>query len=349
MARPIPLPIREALFRLWQQGRNSRQIAASLGLPGSTVRRFVGRFRQHGAAGIAPDYPRAPTDEAQFPDLIQAALRLRREHPTWGAGLIRVHLLQAGTGRPVPSERALQRWFAKAGLSPAPRGRRPTAARARATLPHETWQMDAKEKIRIRGHERVSWLRLVDDCSGAMLWTTVFPPRLLGPRPPRGGPAATAPGVRALGAAATPPRRRRRPVGLDGRVPHRVVALADRTRDRDALEPSAEPPGQRGGRTLAGDVEPLVRAPDLRDGRGAPGAAGPDGPSAPRGLPLPGAPQPLGLFPGPGTFRVALYPGCGGGAVGVVARGRTPLDVRDRAAGGSVGLGVAVQPGAVRG
>ena len=122
MPRPIPLPIRQAMFRLWERGWKTRQIAASLGLPESTIRRFAGRFRRQGATGISPDYPRASTDEAEFPEAIQAALRLRREHSDWGAGLIRVHLLQAMTGQPVPSERAIQRWFAKAGLSPAPRG-----------------------------------------------------------------------------------------------------------------------------------------------------------------------------------------------------------------------------------
>src|SRR5689334_16168490 len=180
MPRPTPLPVRQALFRLWQQGRKTRHIAATLGLPGSTVRRFVARFGQHGAAAIDPDYPRAAAEEAAFPAPIQVALRLRREHPTWGAGLIRVHLLQARNASLVPSERALQRWFAKAGLAPAPRGRRPGGDNARATVPHETWQMDAKEKIPLHGSQRVSWLRLADECSGAMLWTQVFPPRLLG-------------------------------------------------------------------------------------------------------------------------------------------------------------------------
>src|SRR4051812_39175315 len=107
MPRPIPVPIRLTMFRLWEQGRETSQIAALLGLPGSTVRRFVAKFRQHGAAGIPPAYPVASTDEAMFPETIQAALRLRREHPSWGAGLIRVHLLQATTGHSVPSERAI--------------------------------------------------------------------------------------------------------------------------------------------------------------------------------------------------------------------------------------------------
>ena len=33
MPRPIPVPIRQAMFRLWKQGRATRQIADSLGLP----------------------------------------------------------------------------------------------------------------------------------------------------------------------------------------------------------------------------------------------------------------------------------------------------------------------------
>jgi transposase len=321
MPGPISLPVRQAMFRLWQQGRNTSQIAASFGLPGSTVRRLVGRFRQFGPAGISPDYPRAATDETGFPEMIQAALRLRRGHPTWGAGLIRVHLLQAKTGLPVPSERAIQRWLARAGLAPAPRGRRPKADATRATLPHETWQMDAKEKIPIQSREKVSWLRLTDECSGAMLWTTVFPPRLLGTRPPRGRSGAAPPGLCPLGAARPHPRRQRRAVGLDGRLPDRVVALADRTRDRDALELPEESPGGRRDRTLPGDVESLVRAADLRDGRGTASAVGPDGPPAPRIVSLPGAPQPHGLLPGPEAFRAALCPRVGGGALEMVARG----------------------------
>src|SRR5262245_28373829 len=176
MPRPIPVPVRQALFRLWQQGQHTGAIAASLDLPRSTVRRLLGRFRRQGVEGIAPDYHRPPGIEAAPSDVAEAALRLRREHPTWGAGLVRVHLLPAQ----VPSERTLQRWFVRAGLAPAPAGRRPEADSARATRPHETWQMDAREHIVIQNHSEVSWLRLTDECSGAMLRTAVFPPGGLG-------------------------------------------------------------------------------------------------------------------------------------------------------------------------
>ena len=129
MPRPTPVPIRQAAFRLWQQGRPTHEIAASLGLPRSTVRRLLARFRRSGLAGLVPSYGRPATAPDQPPAAVQAALRLRREHPTWGAGLIRVHLLQGMPAAAVPSERALQRWFVKHDLGPAPAGRRPAARR----------------------------------------------------------------------------------------------------------------------------------------------------------------------------------------------------------------------------
>ncbi len=102
-------------------------------------------------------------------------MSLRREHPSWGALLIRVFLKQHWPKQRLPSERTLQRWFHQAGLGPAPRGRRPKEARRRARRPHEIWQMDAAEEIALQNGQRVSWLRLTDEFSGAVLHTTVFP------------------------------------------------------------------------------------------------------------------------------------------------------------------------------
>src|SRR5690242_12542081 len=121
MPRPIPVPVRRAILRLWQRGQTTGQIAVALGVPPSTVRRLVARFRRWGPGAIAPDYHRPPAAAAPS-GAVQAALRCRREHPTWGAGLIRVQLLQQMPGAPVPSVRALQRAFAAAGLIRRERG-----------------------------------------------------------------------------------------------------------------------------------------------------------------------------------------------------------------------------------
>jgi transposase len=277
MPRPIPVSIRQAIFQLAQHGQETSHIAAELGLARSTVRRLLGRFRRQGPEGIAAGYRRSPIVEAAPSDIEQAALRLRREHPTWGAGLIRVHLLQAMPQQPIPSERTLQRWFVRADLSPAPAGRRPWVDLARATVPHETWQMDAKEHIRLQTRDEVSWLRIVDECSGAVLWTAVFPPRNLGARPRLGRARATSPGVHHVGIAGTDPSRQRHTLGFHGRLPHRAVALADRAGNPDALEQRAATPGEWGRRALARDVQPLVRALDLPLVRGVAVAIAADG------------------------------------------------------------------------
>ena len=60
MPRPVPTPVRQAMFRLWNQGQGSRDIAVALGLARSTVRRLLSRFRSQGSEGIAPDYRPRP-------------------------------------------------------------------------------------------------------------------------------------------------------------------------------------------------------------------------------------------------------------------------------------------------
>jgi transposase len=246
MPPPIPVPIRQAIFRLWQQGCGTRQIVASTGLPSPTVRRFLQRFRHRGRDGILPDYRGPAATGAAPPEVVQAAVRLRRDHPTWGAGLIRVQLLLEAPGQPAASERTLQRWFVRAGLSPAPAGRPPRVDLDRATSPHETWQMDAKEHIRLYNNDEVSWLRLIDECSGAALWTAVFPPGYLGPgpRPSRAGAAPI--GLRSLGVARPLPSRQRLALGCAGRLPDRVGPVVDRLGCRDALEQPTASPRERG-------------------------------------------------------------------------------------------------------
>jgi hypothetical protein len=344
MPPPIPVPIRQAIFRLWPQGCGTRQIVASTGLPSPTVRRLLRRFRHRGRDGILPDYRGPAATAAEPPEVVQAAVRPRRDHPTWGAGLIRVPLLREAPGRPAPSERTLQRWFVRADLSPAPAGRPPRVDPDRATSPHQTWQMDAKEHIRLYNSDEVSWLRLIDECSGAVLWTAAFPPRDLGPSRPRGRPRAAPPGLRPLGAARPLPRRQRLALGGPGRLPHRVGAVADRPGRRDALEPRAATAGGRGRRAVPGDLGAVVRAVDLPIGRGAAGPPGGDGPLGPRGRPLPGRSESPRGRPGPGAFRPAIRSGIGGGGVAVVARGRAPGGDRAVAAGRSEWPGLGVQP-----
>jgi len=176
---PLPLAVRQAIRRDVQAGHDAARIARDRCLAPRTARRLVARCRLR-PDDLCPAYRPGPGRPAADPALREYALALRQQHPSWGAGYIRVRLKLAHPDRPLPAERTLQRWFRRQGQPAAPPGRRPEAEAARGLRPHDTWQMDAAEQMRIAGGQGVSWLRLVDECSGAFLATAVFPPVLLG-------------------------------------------------------------------------------------------------------------------------------------------------------------------------
>jgi transposase len=202
MPTAIALPLRRALWQRHHQGQSVAEIADALGLAPRSVRHLLRRFRAGGANALAPAY-RGTAAAGPHAALRREALQLRRQHEGWGAGVIRAHLRRRHPKRALPATRTLQRWFRAAGLGPAPRGRRPARAadRARAAQPHAVWQVDATERVRLKGDRQVCWLRIVDECSGAVLATAVFPPRALGRHRPCRGASGAAPGLRALGPA----------------------------------------------------------------------------------------------------------------------------------------------------
>lgn len=202
MPKPVPIPVRRKLLHRARSGEGAAELAAAFGLPVRTVRHLLKRFRDRGDGALAPDY-RAPRGlpHAHAAAVRDASLGLRREHPGWGAELIRVALRVRRPELPSPSAASLRRWFRDAGLGPAPRGHRASGSRGRAAEPHQTWQVDASERIPLRDGRQVSWLRVVDEASGAVLGTAVFPPGLLEPGRAPGHPGHAAAVVRAMGPA----------------------------------------------------------------------------------------------------------------------------------------------------
>jgi hypothetical protein len=177
MPQPIPVPIRQQIWKRVQQGEDAAMIAAALRLRPRTVQHLVRRFRQCGSSALSPDYHAPSRQPSVCEHLIQEAVCLHQEHPTWGAGFIRVRLGIRHPKHVLPSERTLQRHFQLARQAPAPPGRKPTSERIPAEGPHHVWQMDASERIPLSTGQCVSWLRCVDEFTGAVLGTRVFPPR----------------------------------------------------------------------------------------------------------------------------------------------------------------------------
>lgn len=192
MPAPLGLHVRRQIFTRLQRGRTPADIAFELHLTPRTVRQLCQRFREHGKGSLDPSYHRpSPTT---LSGTVKKAMLLREQHPTWGAAYI---LLQLQQRHPelanLPSERTLQRRIREVQQPPAPPGRKPPGDRALATQPHEVWQMDAVEQCPLKSGQKISWLRWVDEYSGAVLGTVVFPPRDLRPSARDGGGQRFAP------------------------------------------------------------------------------------------------------------------------------------------------------------
>src|SRR5512135_97928 len=289
MPKPVPIPVRKKLLQRAQQGEATASLATAFGLAPRTVRHLLKRFRDRGPDAVRPDYhmPK-PLPQTYAVELREAALAQRRTHPTWGAVLIRIALREQRPEIRWPSPRTLRRWFRQAGLGPAPKGTRPHIPSARATAAHQSWQMDASERIPLADGRQVCWLRIVDEATGAVLQTAVFPPSLLEsggtPRHPN-GPAQP---VFAVGSAGADARRQRATLGLAGRPADRLGLLAGGPGGAGPCQPAPPTAGQRRGGAVSGHRQVV-------------GGAGP--------VCLGG--------------RVATAPGCGGSlAAGVVSRGR---------------------------
>jgi len=213
MPPPIPVPVRQQIWSRVLRGHDASAIARALGLCRRTVQQLVQRLRQGGLEALPPNY-RASEPRQRVPKhLVHEALFLHREHPSWGAGFIRVRLQRRHRTWTIPSVRTLQRWFRATRLPPAPPGRRPDPEPHAADRPHAVWQMDASEQIALATGHEVSWLRSVDEFTGAVLSTRVFPPRPVEPGAQRRDPTLFTPAISPLGTAASRARRQRQALG----------------------------------------------------------------------------------------------------------------------------------------
>jgi transposase len=104
MPAPTSTPLRQRLYQLHQSGQSTTQIAQVLDLSPRTVRHLLASWRQQLDPPDLSPRPHGrgrPLRAARLP-LRQACLQLRRDHRGWGAGRIRLQLLQLYPKQSVP-------------------------------------------------------------------------------------------------------------------------------------------------------------------------------------------------------------------------------------------------------
>jgi transposase len=134
--KAIPLDVRKEIIARCLQGENQADISADLGLHFRTVGILWGRYREHGDAGLIPDYARCGRRRSDSQTaFLEAACAYRREHPEWSAEVIHQQLVTAFPDMPLPSSRSLQRWLETEGCNR--RRGRPSASHSQAGKPAE--------------------------------------------------------------------------------------------------------------------------------------------------------------------------------------------------------------------
>jgi Helix-turn-helix domain len=177
MPSALSTELRLKIVELYAKGNKLLDVCEHLHLSYCTVRKICKRYQEEGQAALKPHYHNCGRPRAQPCGALiyRAALWLKRLHHQWGAALILVKLKARYHRKTLPGERTLQRWFHAAGLYktktslPAPKKRW-------AKRVHDTWQMDAKEKLHLASGQKACYLTVVDEKSGCLLRAFVFPP-----------------------------------------------------------------------------------------------------------------------------------------------------------------------------
>ena len=172
----VSLTMRQLIVREKKKGSSLALISEKYHLSYSSVCRIYQRYCKEGAPGLVARFCNCGVKNLSARQRLyqRAALWLKRLHPQWGAGFIKVQLERRYHKR-LPVTRTLQRWFKKAGLV----AKKTSFAGGQAPLvkkPHDLWQVDAKEKLRLKSGEKRCYLTFVDQKSGSLLKAVVFPP-----------------------------------------------------------------------------------------------------------------------------------------------------------------------------
>jgi len=117
-----------------------------------------------------------------FPHVVRFSfLRIKKEHPGWGAAVARPRVAERLSlpEEKLPSISTIERYWAqsKGRLYRRHHKRHPPRKRAKGpkpTEPHERWQADFKEKVKVAGIGQVDVFNIRDDASPAKIGSFVY-------------------------------------------------------------------------------------------------------------------------------------------------------------------------------
>lgn len=175
MGRAIPYDFRRKIVRERLAGKSFEEIAANLGFPATSrgVRNIYSRYEARGEEGLATDLKKNGRQAQYTDEEMWARIESLRQDRQRGANYI--FSLRYSRGEPTPSERTMQRKWKAFGTN-RPKGRVKKRENIVPKKPHEVWEVDGKEQMKMASGEEVTWMNVADKASGSDLFAELFPP-----------------------------------------------------------------------------------------------------------------------------------------------------------------------------
>jgi hypothetical protein len=178
MAQAKEVLLRQQIASDHNLGESYSSLAKRYALSYNTVHTICKRHKEFGEPGLIPRYSNCGRHVISGAERSFRLVRLLKHlHPTWGVAYILVRVRRGYPGLALQSERHYQRRLAN-GAKALPRPQLPPPAPTeRARLPHDTWQIDAKERIGMADGQERCFLNITDEKTAAVIKAKGFPPR----------------------------------------------------------------------------------------------------------------------------------------------------------------------------
>jgi hypothetical protein len=145
----------------------------------NTVKTWCERFALEGNQGLKPHYSNCGRKVGENNLISFRLVRLIAHlHPEWGIPLICCKIRQDYPELPLQSVRHYQRQIRRGGKKVGKPSLPKQAEVDRARVPHEVWQIDAKERIPLKDEAKTEacFLNITDEKTCSLLQAKVFPP-----------------------------------------------------------------------------------------------------------------------------------------------------------------------------
>lgn len=177
--RPTTIQQRQAIMQFTQAGLSYHAIAQQVGVSVWTARKWARRTRSGGLSALVSRLgrPVAGPLGGHAPLVRYVALRLKRQHPTWGAAYI-VQKMRAHPSlraSPLPHPVSVWRYWRAFGDRLFAKRHTPQPQPPKAGVVHGVWQLDFKESVEVPGVGPTTFAQARDSVGRASVLHRVHP------------------------------------------------------------------------------------------------------------------------------------------------------------------------------